>query len=380
LTVIIASPLSHYMIPDMPTAAEVLPWLQQIETNRWYTNYGPLVQAFEQGLQARLQAANPAVAFALTALATGYHALELGLRVLALPDGGQVLVPAVTFPACPLAVQHAGLVPVLADIDHTTWQLTPDIARRAAAHNRLAAIMPVAVYGVPVDVAAWDQFTVETGIPVLIDAAAAFEAQPVPQHCLLAHSFHATKPFGIGEGGALIGAPERIAAARQLSNFGTVARIAHSCGMNAKLSEYHAAVGLAQLARWDVAKARRVAVLALYQAALGSQGARLQSGLAAAVPGLLMLNCAPLAAPELMLALAKRGMATHQTYLPPLYRHPAFVALSRVNGAGFLTELCPEAETLTQHLLGLPFHLQLRAADVAACVHSVFECLQLPLV
>ena len=106
-----------------------------------------------------------------------------------------VLVPAVTFPACPLAVRHAGAEAVLADVDAESWQLTPKTAWRAAENMPIHAVMPVAVYGVPVPAKEWDQFTEDTGIPVIIDAAAALESQELPKKCLVAHSLHATKPF-----------------------------------------------------------------------------------------------------------------------------------------------------------------------------------------
>jgi dTDP-4-amino-4,6-dideoxygalactose transaminase len=363
--------LSLHLIPDLPSAAALLPNLQRVEAQRWYTNYGPLVLAFEAGLKALLQQANPTVDFALTTLSTGYHALELGLQALDLPQGASVLVPAVTFPACPLAVYHAGLTPVLADIAAENWQLTPAIARQIATQHKIAAVMPVAVYGVPVDAAAWDAFVQDTGIPVLIDAAAAVETQKIPQHCLVAHSLHATKPFGIGEGGALVGAAALITKVRQLSNFGTVDRIAHTWGTNAKLSEFHGVVGLAQLARWPEIKARRAALLAQYQAALAALPVRLQPAIEQAVPSLLMLDCAPVLASAVRAVLQAQGIATHQTYLPALYRHPAFAELQRFSVEGCAVEHCPHADRMVQHVVGVPFHPFMTDDDVMRVVAAL---------
>jgi len=402
----INSNLALHLIPDLPETDAIIPWLRRMEAQRWYTNYGPLVQELEQGLLALLQAANPQRNLSLTTLATGYHALELGLRVLDLPPHATVLLPAVTFPACPQAVHHAGFTPLLADIDATTWQLTPAIARKVASQQKIAAVMPVAMYGVPLDAEAWDAFTEETGIPVLIDAAAAFEVQKIPRHALVAHSLHATKPFGIGEGGVLVGCnAERIARARQLSNFGTEQRIAQSWGSNAKLSEFHAAVGLAQLTRWPMNKAKRAALLEQYQAALphyspplegGVRGGvlstsadasypkqpphpasrgdgisiRFQPAIEQAVPALLMLDIAPHLAGDVAAILQAKGIATHQTYLPPLYRHPAFTGLDRVTITGEQTATCSNAETLARHLLGVPFHPFMEEGDVERVVES----------
>lgn len=370
------APLSLHLIPDLPSRTELEPHLARIDAQRWYTNYGPLVLDFEAGLREKLQRANPGHPAHLTTLSTGYHALELGLQALGLPQGAAVLVPAITFPACPLAVHHAGLTPVLADVAAENWQLTPEIARQAAKKHKIAAVMPVAVYGVPLDAAAWDKFAEETGIAVLIDAAAAVETQPLLSHGLVAHSLHATKPFGIGEGGALVAAdPAIIARVRQLSNFGTVERIAQDWGTNAKLSEFHGAVGLAQLARWDAIKTKRRALLQTYQTALVGLPVQLQPGIAQAVPSLLMLDCAPHPAALVRAALQAAGIATHQTYLPALYRHPAFTALQRVTVTGDSVETCPNAEHLAAHVVGVPFHPFMNEGNVQHVANALKQAL-----
>ncbi len=365
--------LALHLIPDLPDTAALQPWLRRIDAQRWYTNYGPLVTEFEEAMASLLSQAQGSRPLHLTSLVTGYHALELGLRTLNLPSGGAVLMPAVTFPACPLAAHHAGLQPLLADIDPDNWLLTPTIALAAAQRHTIAAVMPVALYGVPVDTEAWDAFYRATGIPVLIDAAAAVETQPIPRHGLVAHSLHATKPFGIGEGGLLVSADAAlIAHARQLSNFGTVERICQDWGgANAKLSEYHAAVGLAQLARWPEIKRRRAALRAVYQAALSDLPVRWQDGLEHATNSLLMLDVTPLPAATLIAALQARGIKAHQTYMPPLYHHPAFATLPRLSAAGVLVAWCEQAEHLSRYCCGVPFHPFMNPADVAEVVSAL---------
>ena len=364
--------LSLHLVPDMPDAAMLLPWLRQIDANRWYTNYGPLVQAFEAGFLSVVRPLPAGRLPALTTLATGYHALELGLRALRLAPGGAVLMPAMTFPACPLAARHAGLEPLFADVDPVNWQLTPAIAAACAARHKIAAVMPVAVYGVPVDAAGWDAFTAETGIPVLIDAAAAVETQVIPRHCLVAHSLHATKPFGVGEGGVLIGGDSGlIARVRQLSNFGTVERIAQDWGTNAKLSEYHAAVGLAQLARWDAIKAARRALFHDYERAFAGLPVRMQGGAGAAVTSLLMLDVRPRTARAVMDGLRARRIAAHQTYLPALYTHPAFAGVTRLAADGSAAAVCGVIAGLERHLVGVPFHPFVRGEDLARLAEAL---------
>jgi dTDP-4-amino-4,6-dideoxygalactose transaminase len=278
-----------------------------------------------------------------------------------------------------LAVQHAGATPVLADVDANNWQLTPQTARAIAAKMPVHAVMPVAVYGAPVLAAEWDAFSEETGIPVIIDAAAALESQDIPQRCLLAHSLHATKPFSVGEGGILISRrAEWIAEARRISNFGMHMRIAQEDGSNAKMSEYHGAVALAQLERWEGIKQRRRKVFEFYRDALKklAPGFALQPGAAQAIISVFMLQ-----APDGKSAFAivdhlnTLGIAAHRMYLPPLYQHPHFAKLAVVDQAGRAlpgdapaerkTALMVNSERMNRSVFGLPFHAFMNETDVA---------------
>lgn len=386
-----ATTVDKYLVPDLPSSEEVLPYLRRIDQARWYSNFGPLVCEFEDRLRSLLSGMDPATyarPLHLTTLVSGHHALEIGLALSGIGPGKSVLLPAVTFPSCPLAVQNLGAIPILADVDPDTWRLTPTIARVAAEHMQIDAVMPVAVYGVPVPTVEWDEFSQDTGIPVVIDAAAAVETQRIPQRGLVAHSLHATKPFGVGEGGVLVGrAPEVIASARRYSNFGMTDRQSHTAGSNAKMSEYHGAVALAQLARWSEVKQRRSSLLRTYVECLrpliGSMA--LQPSIDTAVVCNLMLRLEePLA--DVVFAEAKRmGLALHRTYLPPLYRHPYLQHLSvvdttgatlsgRSDGPGKQAHM-PNSEMLFARLIGVPFHPFMTGSDVAFVVETLSSVL-----
>jgi dTDP-4-amino-4,6-dideoxygalactose transaminase len=386
--------LGRYVVPDMPAAEDLLPWLQRIDANRWYSNFGPLVGEFERRLTAHLAALDKipdAKPLALTTLISCYHALQIGLQVLHLPKDARVLVPAVTFPACPLAVRHAGAEPVLADIDPDTWQLTPAIAYCAVANMPVHAVMPVAVYGVPVSTEEWDRFTEDTGIPVIIDAAAALETQAIPRKGLVAHSLHATKPFSVGEGGLLIARdPALIEEARCIANFGTRDRIAVMDGGNAKMSEYHGAVALAQLARWEDVKQRRCAIFSRIRTAIEEAGLNVgfQSDIEHAIAGSLMLKTDARPAEEIISGLSGRGIFAHRMYLPPLYRHPHFANLAAAKCDGRVLPatapfalkeaLMENSEMMMRCVFGLPFHAFLEACDIECMVDALAEILQKP--
>ncbi len=251
------------LIPDMPVVRDVLPWLEEIDRTRWYTNGGPLVRELEAGMIGLVCSRFPGAELHGVAVSSGTTALALGLTGLGMGVGHRVMLPALTFPATAIAVRQVGSHEVLVDVDPDSWSLTPDIARAALRHLDVDLVVPVATFGRPQSVDAWDAFIEETGVPVLIDAAAAFGSQAVGRHAAVAFSMHATKAFGIGEGGFLMAASqELIEGARRSSNFGFHGGTVDAGGCNGKLSDYHAAVGLDQLHRFEEVEERRRSVWA----------------------------------------------------------------------------------------------------------------------
>ena len=130
------------LVPDMPSADELLPYLRRIDGTRWYSNFGPLTRELESALGSIFTEHN-ARPVTLTTVSTATAGLELTLIALDLPPGARVLVPALTFVASATAIVRAGHPPVIADVDAHSWLLTPAIAREAARSVELAAVMPV---------------------------------------------------------------------------------------------------------------------------------------------------------------------------------------------------------------------------------------------
>ena len=347
------------LVPDLPRHAELAPFLAAIDEERWYTNFGPLVRRFENEIPANFGEPAPYV----VTTANGTLALEIALSALKLPQGARVLIPALTFVATASAIVRTGFVPVFAEIDSRAWVLTPEIACDVLRRERFDCVVPVAAFGCPLPAVEWDGFSLETGIPVLIDAAGAFGNQKVGDHIALAFSLHATKAFGVGEGGLVVSRDAAlIDRVRRLSNFGidTSTGLAPDIGSNAKMSEVHAAVGLAALKRWPERSRLRRQLHGLYCAELSRQcpaislQARPENGvytiLQVALPG--GVNRDRLAA-----ALATQGIETRAWYLPLVPDHPAYAALA----TGELTV----TRALGSRLIGLPFHLDLSAQAIA---------------
>ncbi|MBR0567230.1 DegT/DnrJ/EryC1/StrS family aminotransferase [Azoarcus sp. L1K30] len=359
--------------PTLPDANRLLPWLRKIDAAHWYSNFGPLVREFEARIGELFGSSAPDTPVVVS-LASGTAPLELGLAAMRLPPGSAVLLPAFTFPATAGAVVRNGLRPVFCDVDPHTWCLTPDLARAALAHVQAAAILPVATFGVTQDVDAWDALAEEAGVRILIDAAGAFGNQRPGRHCALAFSFHATKPFGIGEGGALVCHDAQLAGrVRVLSNFGFSHGMVEAVGTNAKLSEYAAAVGLAQCERWPQLQARRHALWQKYAAMLASiDGIRLQQG--AALPGLPANVVVRVAgdSEHVVAALARQGIETRRWYCPPLHRHPAFAHHDLVGADG--GPILVATEALAHSVVGLPWYAEMTPVQCRRVAVALEAC------
>jgi dTDP-4-amino-4,6-dideoxygalactose transaminase len=338
------------LIPNLPKTEKILNSLKQIDKNKWYSNFGPLVKKFEKKLINKNFSHSKVN---LTTVSSGTSALELTLLALGIPAGKRVLLPAFTFPATATAVIRNNLIPVLADIDSNSWLLTANIARKVLKTIKFDVVMPVATFGNPQNVEEWDKFTQETGIPVVIDAAAALGYQKIGKYSTVTFSLHATKPFGIGEGGLVVSKSKKlIEKIRKLSNFGFYNGTITECGINAKLSEYHAAVGLAQIKRQSKILKYRQNIWNYYKKYTNKM--QLQKVPDNFTPAILAIKTDKNSY-KLAKYLKTKNIETRHWYYP-LDKHVAF--------ANFLKTDLTNTENLATYMLGLPFHTMLKKQDI----------------
>ena len=364
------------LVPEMPDADRLLPFLRRIDANAHYTNFGPLLQEFEAALlDAMAPNATSKAQLSITTLGNATVALELALQTLDLPQGAQVLVPGITFAASATAIVRSRLTPFIADVDPESWVLTPAIAMRAAKEAQLAAVMPVATFGYAHDAAEWDQFTRDTGIPVLIDAAGAFGNQQPGQTTDVVYSFHATKSFGAAEGGAVLsGNSERVRRIRALSNFGIDTRIGQltELGTNGKMSEYHAALALATFEDWPRIQRERIVLHKAFIADIKRECPRVtlqQKDQEGIYPLLSVLLPEHVQAEPVASHMEAAGVQTRRWYSPSLHLHPALRNAARMRDIANATDL-------GNRILGIPFHLKLQAAQrskVIAALNSALD-------
>ncbi len=221
---------------------------------------GPEVEGFEHAW-----AASAGVRHAV-GVASGLDALTLALRAVGVGPGDEVVVPAHTFVATWLSVVHAGAVPVPVDADRVTGGWDP-AAVAAAVTPRTAALVPVHLYGHPVDLGPLLALADRYGLAVVDDAAQAHGARldglPVGSGArATAWSFYPGKNLGaLGDGGAVTtDDPQLAERVRSLRNYGSTTKYRHDeIGWNSRLDEVQAAllsVKLRHLAAWNARGAR----------------------------------------------------------------------------------------------------------------------------
>jgi len=251
----------------------------------WVTQ-GPRVEEFEAGFAREVGAP-----FAV-AVSSGTAGLLLALAASGIGAGDEVIAPSLTFIASVNAIVHAGATPVLVDVDPATCNVDP-VAVEAAVTSRTRAILPVHQLGLPCDLAALEQVAARHGLLVVEDAACAAGARlagrPIGasgRPCVF--SFHPRKPLVTGEGGMITTSDARLAARlRRLRHQGmsvsdlerhraarAIVESYPEIGWNFRLSDLHAAVGIAQLARLAAFVAERRRLAARYDAAFA--GSRIE--------------------------------------------------------------------------------------------------------
>jgi dTDP-4-amino-4,6-dideoxygalactose transaminase len=265
MTIKITSPL-------LPPLEAVTKYLHQIWTSEQITNSGALHNTLETDIATYL--GSPHVSL----VANGTLAVMGALAAAGVkPEiDAEIITTPFSFVATSQAVLQMGITPVFADVTPGTANLCPDQVRtKITAKTR--AILPVHCYGAACDVDAFEALGAETGLPIVYDASHCFGATHRGQSLATfgdaaSLSFHATKVFNTVEGGAVVtrteSAHNRI---QRWRNFGYAGETdIQGIGINAKMSELHAAVGLANLDIVDGALEQRRQIIATYENTLAT--------------------------------------------------------------------------------------------------------------
>lgn len=336
---------------------------------------GPRVEAFEARVAATLGVTHA------VAVSSGTAALDVALKGLGVGPGDEVVAPAFTYVATINAIVYQGATPVMVDVDADTLNLDPERVR-AALGRRTRAIVAIDYGGGCADYDALEDVARAAGVPLLQDAAhslgaAARGRRPGAFGVGATLSFHVAKVITSIEGGMLVTEDAALATtARTLRNQGEVPGRKYTFGLighNYRMSDVHAAIGLAQMGKLAHLLARRREVAAWYHEALaGLPGCTLPRERAGTTHAwfLYSIRLADARARErAAAALAAAQVETRICWPAPVYAQPAYA--ERVPPMR-----CPHAESAAARVLSLPLHADLSRDDVAFVARTLAAALR----
>jgi dTDP-4-amino-4,6-dideoxygalactose transaminase len=335
--------------PNLPAPKAWSRLLEEVYASRQFSNFGPLASRLERALRAAFGAEEGACV--LTCNATAGLAACLVSQAI----DGAVLVPAFTFPASASAVLMAGAKPLVMDVDRDNWIVSPSVLAETLGVTKAPAVMLVAPFGISQDFHEHIEVCRRHDALLVLDNAAGLGAPR--QHVEKApkvfevFSMHATKPFAVGEGGIIFMNGMHEGNVREALNFALRSYDRPGgprWGINGKMSEFHAAIGLAQMEIYELQGQARQLFIECYVDML-SEFAELVYPVDASrslwqfFPVLLPSAAA---ATRLIARAAESGLEIRNYYRPSLSRWPGIEC----------AHPCPVSEDLSERMCCLPVY------------------------
>ena len=358
--------------PFLPPLEEFIPYLEEIWNSKILTNNGPFHQQLEQALCEYLGVNHISLFTNCTiAMVTALQALRIT---------GEVITTPYSFVATSHSLLWNGIKPVFVDINLDIFNLDP-AKIEAAITPQTTAIMPVHVYGHPCDVDAIQKIADKYNLKVIYDAAHAFgvrdEGGSILRYGdLSVLSFHATKVFNTFEGGAIV-CPDAKTKLRidQLKNFGFVDEVTVVApGINGKMSELNAAIGLVQLKHVDQAIEKRKEIDANYRELLKDvKGIRYPQDTGEIVANYayfpILVECDyPLSRDALYQKLKDNGIHPRRYFYPLISDFPMYRGLLSAR-----RENLPVATDVANRVLCLPIYPSLLAEQTVEVAQLISE-------
>jgi dTDP-4-amino-4,6-dideoxygalactose transaminase len=333
----------------LPPEEEYQKHLDKIWASGFITNQGPLLHEFQEAFKQHQQVEN------FHFVANGTLALQIALRALDITEGEVITTP-FSYVATSSAILWEHCTPVYVDIRPDDFCI--DASKiEAAITDKTKAIMPVHVFGNPCKVEEIDKIAQKHGLKVIYDAAHAFGVQykgkPLFEHGDISiSSFHATKLFHTIEGGGLVVRDKAVSDKVELiKRFGHEGDTHVMLGMNAKASEFHAAMGLCNLKYVDSLIRGRQKVSELYDSLLGSMRSAVGRN------SDLVYNYAyyPVLMRNEAYALDVITRLQNENIYPRRYFYPSLNKLPYIQNA----YPCPISEDIANRILCLPLYADL---------------------
>jgi dTDP-4-amino-4,6-dideoxygalactose transaminase len=350
-----------FIRPTMPAPDAWLGSLEAAYAERRYSNFGPVAARLERALARRYATAERDVVL----VSSGTAGLTAAL--LALDVRGAVAMPSFTFPATAGAVALAGCEPLFLDVSPDTWELDLAQLERALQSRSVGAILHVRTLGLCHPLGELERLARAASVPLIVDAAASLGGRDRDGAWIGGggdaeiFSMHATKVFGVGEGGAVFAGKPLAERIRRTINFGLDDGVPAMRGFNGKLSEVHAAIGLAVLERIDGFVARRAEIAAGYRAGLIESSGLEHAPDAGAPPWQTYPVALPGDAEPVVAGLVAAGVGVRRYYTPPLHRTAPYRADVQL----------PITDDLAARMICLPVYSDMRDHELREIVEIV---------
>ncbi len=336
----------------LPAFEEYTSIMKRAWDKAWITNNGALALELEEKLKSYLRLDN------LLFAANGTVALQIALKALNVT--GEVITTPFSYVATTTAILWENCKPVFVDINNSNFCID-ETKIEAAITEKTQAILATHVYGYPCNVRAIEVIAKKYNLKVIYDAAHAFGTE-IEGHSIFSFgdistcSFHAPKLFHTVEGGCMVAKNQELNDLLLLyRQFGHIGENYYSMGINAKNSEFHAAMGLANLKHIDsILQKRKEKWLSYYERFEGKNFQMLQ------IKEGVHYNYAyfPLIFPSEALLLETTNGLARENIFARRYFHPAINTLHYIN-----YQPCPIAESVAKRVLCLPLFFDLEDQD-----------------
>ncbi len=312
------------------------------------------------------------------ATSNGTTALHVALLAHGIGPGDEVITSPFTFIASANSILYVGARPVFVDIDPVSFNINPDLIESAIT-PRTRAIMPVHLFGNPAHMAHICQIADRYGLIVIEDAAQAHGAEEGGRRAgsfgTGCFSFYPTKNITTGEGGMITTNDDRVAErARLIRSHGMRRRYYHEMlGYNFRMTDIHAAIGLAQLPKLEDFNRRRIANAAYLSERLPAhrvQVPTVRPGTRHVFHQYTVRVLAPLDRDELRDRLASAGVGSEVYYPVPVHKQQVYAEL------GYGDQSFPQAERAAREVLSLPVHPALTQDELDAIASAVRNSVQ----
>ncbi|WGD38072.1 DegT/DnrJ/EryC1/StrS family aminotransferase [Lysinibacter sp. HNR] len=363
-----------FIRPVFPFPTDLSVDFEEIIESNWFTNFGPREIRFREKIADYLGQNLHAVTFN-----NATSGIIAALSAVFGPGDGTkgIIIPSFTFAAGALSIQLLGYKPLFIDIDADTLQPSVESAIHIAREGKceVAGVLLCNTFGIGnPDISDWENLCEQKSWPMVVDSAAGFGSRHSDGTLLGAtgrcevFSFHATKPFAIGEGGAVVTSDPILAESmRSFSNFGFADGLgSNQVGINGKLQELNAALGLRQFPKFEKALSSRRLALNRYREEISADFFSFPRGIEqSSVCFASVITVDHKTRERARERLIEEGVEARTYYSPVVDRQPIFAPYQDLSAP------LPVTEDIAGRVLSLPIHENMKSEDLDRVIKTL---------